>query len=253
MAGKFKEITGTRMKRYLVTLLILMAVMARGQEYASTHINKVDDQGRRQGLWKVYDAGGELKFQGVFVNDHPMGKFLYYYPNGNRKAEVTYLDSGKVDYTTMFHPNGKLMARGKHSGQKKDSTWQYFSEEDGSLVSEEIYAGGGGQGVWRTFYSSGQVAEEITYRNGIKDGPCTRYFTDGTVKSTCTYVNGMLEGLFVIHHLNGSVEVSGTYRNSKKEDVWVYLTDEGELEKKEYYRGGNLVRTESNTEDEIRR
>ena len=224
--------------------LSVLSLPLMGQEYTEDHINKVDNRGRRQGHWKVYDGIGELKFQGNFVNGKPMGEFVYYYPNGQIKAKVLNIDSGRADYTRMFYPNTKLMAVGKHSGQKKDSIWLYYSEEGGSLLSDELYIDGKKEGVWRTYYPDGKVAEEVTYKEDVREGPWNTYFSTGEIKSTCAYHNDLLEGRFIIYHLNGKVEVSGAYHESKKLDVWVFLTDLGELVKKEYYRNGILVRTE---------
>ena len=227
-----------------VIAVLTACLPVTAQELTSSHINKVDAQGRRQGYWKVYDGIGELKFEGQFVNGKPVGEFIYYHPNGRKKAIVMNIDSGRIVYSKIFHPNGNPMAVGKYIDQKKDSLWRYFSEEDGTLLSEEIYSEFKKDGVWRTFFHDGKVAEEITYRNDVKEGPWVTYFTTGDVKSTGTYMNDLLEGRFVIYHLNGKIGVSGTYKASKKDDTWVYLDEEGQLEEKEFYRKGTLVRAE---------
>ena len=231
------------MKYHLILLLaLIVAVSVQGQEYTSSHINKSDGSGRKQGLWRVYDGNGNLKFEGNYANDRPMGEFRYFFPNGKTKAIVNNLDSGRVSYVKMFYQGGQLMAAGKYTGQQKDSSWTFYSELDGTLVSEEQYAGGSAAGTWKSYYPSGQVAEEYAYVNGKKEGEWIQYFSDGVVKSHGTYRDGMLDGLYVINHLNGSVQVSGSYAMSKKTGAWVYLSEIGELEKREEYKNGVLIR-----------
>jgi antitoxin component YwqK of YwqJK toxin-antitoxin module len=230
------------MRRIILLIAALLPLsIALSQELTDTHINKVDAQGRRQGSWRVYDGEGNLKFTGNFVNDKPVGEFRYFYPNGKPKAVVMQLDSGKVAYTTNYHPNGNMMARGKYMNQKKDSTWLYYAEEDGTLASDETYAAGKKVGTSKIYYSDGKLAEEINYKDDIKDGPWVQYFTDGTVKLKATYKAGSLEGMYIYYYLNGNVQVSGTYVNGVKDGTWVYLTDIGEMEKREEYRNGRMI------------
>src|SRR5665647_835317 len=98
--------------KYLILagLLYLIVPFALAQEITDTHINKADASGRKQGIWKVYDEKGNLKYTGMYVNGKPAGIFKFYYPGGQVKAIVNQLDSGKVSYAKNFHPNGNLMA-----------------------------------------------------------------------------------------------------------------------------------------------
>jgi antitoxin component YwqK of YwqJK toxin-antitoxin module len=219
--------------------------MLKAQELTDTHINKVDLQGRRQGLWRVYDGDeGYLKFTGEFQNDKPVGEFLYFFPNGKTKAIILQLDSGRISYATNFYLNGNIMAKGKYINQKKDSTWLYYNEEDATLASEEYYASGSKEGVWKVYYPEGGVAEEITYQNNLRHGPWMLYFTDGKLKLKATYVDDKLEGQYDIYHLNGKVEVSGTFLHDNKHGTWVYLSEIGELEKREEYVNGKMEEQE---------
>lgn len=234
----------------LAGLMLLIAAMAFPQEMTDSHINKSDNEGRKQGLWKVYDELGGLKYTGEYVDGKPVGTFTYYYPGGAVKALVVHDPDGLTIRVRNFHTNGKLMAEGKYLNQKKDSTWLYYSEEDGTLSAEELYSHTLREGVWKTFYPEGQVAEEMIYRNDIKEGPWTRYFTDGKVKMKATYINDKLEGQYIIYNLDGMVQVSGFYKNSEKDGTWVFFLDSGEMDKKEVYENGKLISQEIITKSE---
>ena len=233
------------MKRLVLLIILLFSFFTViSQELTDSHINKVDAQGRRQGKWRVYDGDGNLKFTGEFINGKPVGEFKFLYPNGKTKAIVQQLDSGRIAYTTNYHPNGNIMARGKYVDQKKDSTWLYYTEEDGFLASEESYDNGLKEGSWKIYYPDGKIAEETFYSHDLKEGPWIQYFTDGTIKMKAAYISDKLEGSYTIYHVNGKVEVSGIYLHDNKDGTWIYLTDIGELEKREEYRNGKLISQE---------
>jgi antitoxin component YwqK of YwqJK toxin-antitoxin module len=226
----------------LVVTFFLSVFLLNAQELTDSHINKADAQGRKQGLWRIYDDGGNLKYTGEYVDGNPVDTFTYYYPTGKPKAVLIYSDSGKVAYAKNYFPGGRLMAKGKYMNQKKDSTWIYFSEHDGSLSAEENYKNGMKEGVFRTYYPEGNVAEEITYLQDVKDGAWTQYFTDGKVKLKANYIRNKLEGQYTVYHFNGMIEISGTFKNSEKNGTWVYMKETGEMEKREDYTEGRLVK-----------
>jgi antitoxin component YwqK of YwqJK toxin-antitoxin module len=234
----------------LLALATFACLSSSAQELGTTHINSADEQGRKQGLWKVYDTDGGLKYKGTYVDGKPVGEFVYFYPTGKVQAEVNNLDMGRVSYIRMYHPDGKLMTEGKYLDKKKDSTWNYYNGSDGSLALVEHYKAGIKEGEWTTYYPSGQVMEVYRYTNDLKEGPWKQYFSDGSLKSEGTYKHDNMDGLYVLHHLNGNVEVSGTYKDGQKDGTWVYLNEIGELQKKEVYKKGVLISLEETTPKE---
>ena len=59
----------------LAVLLCMMLPCAFAQEITDTHINKADANGRKQGVWKVYDEEGNLKYTGEYINGKPVWHF----------------------------------------------------------------------------------------------------------------------------------------------------------------------------------
>ncbi len=231
-----------------ITNLIIVFMLfgqASGQELLSTHHNEVDDQGRQQGEWIVYDQKGNIKYEGRFKDGKPTGEFRYYYPEGNIRAVTRNYEQGKIVYAETFYLNGLVMARGKYIDQKKDSVWQFFSGDDGGyLSSEEIYEKTKREGVWKTYFPSGVIAEEVTYKDDLKNGPWVQYFTDGMVGAEGTFVEHELQGLFRVYYTTGKVNISGNYKDSMKDGIWMYFTEIEEAERKEVYREGVRVSKE---------
>jgi antitoxin component YwqK of YwqJK toxin-antitoxin module len=233
------------MKRLiLIGFFQLLLYSSFSQAITDNHINQADNLGRKQGVWRIYDDDGNLKFTGAYYNGKPISDFKFFYPGGKIKAVIIHIDSGRVSYAKNYYENGNMMATGKYIGQKKDSTWTFYSEEDGKLSVEENYTEGLKNGLSRTYYPEGQVAEQFIYVNDKKDGEWLQYFTDGKVKLKATYKNDLIEGLYIMYHFNGMVEVSGNYSNNLKDGTWVYMSDIGEMEKREIYKDGFLEKQE---------
>jgi len=224
-------------KLVLLASITVISFTVFSQEFISTHQNQVDNLGRKQGTWMVFDKNGDLKYEGAFRDGVPIGEFKYYYPEGETKALVQHINKGKLAYTKNFYQDGTLMAEGKYVNQKKDSTWKYYGAE-GYLVSEEMYNNSIKTGKWSTYYPNGQAADETNYADDHKNGEWVQYFSDGNLKTKGSYVNDELQGLMTIYYLDGNVQVSGTYNNSMKDGIWMYFNDIGEKVRKEIWNAG---------------
>ncbi len=223
-----------------IIFLLLSCILSFGQYSQS---NVTDDLGRKQGYWKSFDEMGHLKYEGRFKDDTPFGEFKYYYPNGKVKAISFIFKEGKQSRTKLFHRNEKLMAEGNYFDKKKDSTWSYYSEYDGVLLSTENYREGKKEGLWQKYYPNKTVAENITYKNDKEVGVWMQFYTDGTKKIEGFYVEGKKEGNFFFYHPNGEIETKGMYVNSLKDGTWNYFSDEGKPVKDEVYKNGKLEST----------
>lgn len=234
------------MKKLIPLILILLTMgHAFAQDDTVAELNHLDEQGFRQGVWKVHDAEGNLKYEGQFIDNKPVGEFKYYYPGGRLKAISMMIDGGNRSRTRMFHENGRLMAVGNYLEMEKDSTWNYYSDFDGALMSTEYFIKGRLDSVLVNYFPSGQVAEEIPYTLGAKNGEWKKYFTDGKLMLKATYIHDKLEGVMVVYHQNGVPEISGIYRENFKDGLWIYFNDRGGVLKKETWLMGRLKKTET--------
>ncbi len=231
----------TGINRFFRLLLMLCFLMGVNQSYGQS--NQTDELGKKQGYWKSYDEMGNLKYEGSFKDDIPFGEFKYYYPDGKIRAISIIFNEGKQSRTKLYHRNNKLMAEGNYLNQKKDSTWNYFSEYDGILLSKENYKEGKKEGVWQKFYPNKIIAEKSTYKNDVQVGVWLQYFTDGTKKIEGFYIDGKKNGQFTYYHPNGQIETSGMYLNSLKDGNWKYFSVDGKPIKEEIYNHGKLEST----------
>ena len=224
-------------------IILMMACMfAAAAGFAQdAGVNQLDANGKKHGPWKGYFEDGSLRYEGQFDHDMPYGEFMYYYQGGKPKAVSYFYDDGKRTRTRIFHENGRLLAEGNYLGQEKDSTWNYYSDFDGVMISTEYYQEGMLDSLLVTYYPDGKAAEEFAYTAGLRDGAWKKYFSDGKLKLKAHYVNDTLEGSMIVYYQNGVPEISGLYRDNLKEGLWMYFNDKGGVIKKETYRKGRLI------------
>jgi len=211
--------------------------------FSQDTLNQTDLTGLKQGYWRKSNQNGLLIYEGHFKDNIPFGKFTYYYANGKVRTLSVISDEGRVARSTSWFPNGRMMAKGKYINEKKDSVWQFFSEIDGSLVSEENYEAGVKEGIENVFYPGKGIAEIITWRQGKKEGLWEQFYDDGTRKLKGTYRNDEKEGALETFFVSGKILCTGQYKNGHQDGIWSYYDEMGNLTIKEYYESGVLVKT----------
>ena len=210
--------------KIVVILLLANTVILSAQQ-----VNQVDATGKKIGEWVKYYSNSRVKYEGQFRNNRPYGKFTYYYEEGAIKAVNSFSDDGVIAYNTAFYENGKLMAEGKYVNQKKDSIWNYYSNEKSNpLVSIETYVNGNLNGESITYYpDSGEPTEIVCYENGKRNGKLLKYFPDGQLMTKSYYKNDLPDGDFIHYHPDGKVQIEGKYGNGNQIGEWKYFDEKG--------------------------
>jgi len=227
-------------------LLVALCTIFSAALCAQDTLNVTDNQGHKQGLWRKTDSAGRLIYEGHFKDGFPSGAFRYFYPDGKLKTLSLVSNQGKRAVTTSYFPDGKKMAAGNYINEKKDSTWQFFSESLGTLVSEEYYKNGLIEGMSRVFYPEGGLSEQHYYKHGIRDGLWEQYYMEGKLKLRGAYKAGEKQGSFKTLYSSGKPMIEGQYIAGHQTGTWIYYNEKGAVSKKETYENGILVKVEEN-------
>jgi antitoxin component YwqK of YwqJK toxin-antitoxin module len=212
--------------------------------FAQDTVNVTDAKGQRQGFWRKLDTAGRVVYEGRFMDGVPSGEFRYYYSGGKLKTVSKVSNHGRRAVTVSYFPNGKEMAAGNYLDEKKDSTWQFFSETDGTLVSLENYVAGMINGLSKVFYPEGGLSELHYYKNGIKDGLWEQYYLDGKLKLRGAYKSGEKQGAFKTWYNSGHPMIEGLYSLGHQDGTWTYYDEKGAISKKEIYEKGELLKVD---------
>ena len=228
------------LERTLLVFFFAIAVISAASQPVSG-LNRTDAQGRKQGEWTKSWPNGQLRYEGWFKDDLPVGEFRHYDSEGVLTTLQHHDGNGRTSRAEHFHPGGELMATGKYLGQEKDSTWNYYNA-NGALIKREHYRTGSLHGEQVTYYPEGQVAEREHYERGVRNGEHKSWFANGNPKSEAIYVNGEPEGLMTFWYPNGRKEIEGRMVNGNRDGNWMYYNMDGSLQLQVLYRNGVMVK-----------
>lgn len=225
------------MKALLTGILLCAALFTSAQE----GINKLDANGKKQGKWEKKFDNGQVRYTGQFKDDKPVGVFFYYYENGVKSSEVTYVSESDLSHSVHFHTNGVKMSEGDYFKQQRHGEWRYYDNK--TLISMiEHYDNGILTGDQTVFYLNGKPSAEYIYVNGLKTGPFKEYFSDGKEKIVGTYLDNNFDGDYVQYYDDGTLYIKGQYKAAVKDGMWYYYSTDGKVMAQEMWDVGKLIR-----------
>lgn len=209
--------------------------------------NKTDAKGEKQGYWIKYDENKIKTYEGNFINGIPHGKFIYYTDAAKPWAITFFSENGNISRTQHLNNKGKVVGEGKYINQKKDSLWNFYTEE-GNLLSVEFYLDGLKNGTSKVYYNNGQLSEEKEWAKGIAEGYFITYFQNGSIKNKGQFINGKAEGKAIYFNPSGKIGIDGFYKNDFKEGPWNFYNEDGTIKKTLLYKNG---KAKDKSEDDI--
>ncbi len=226
------------MKKILSIVLFfgVLAVTVQAQ-------NKVDEQGRKQGPWKkTYPNSVAVRYEGQFKDDKPVGKFRYYDLDNMLATEITHRGDGTSYCVNYYRGGKKKSSEGKYIGQKKDSTWAFYTGS-GQLLSKEYYENDVKNGPSEIYFDNGDPAIIQAYVNDVLEGEIREYYENGKLRRECAAVDGKIHGLVQTYHPNGVKQSEGDFKKGEKEGEWQFFDEEGKLEYTTLFKNNKIDTT----------
>lgn len=199
--------------------------------------NQYDEEGNRHGYWQVdFEGTSKPKFEGNFNHGQETGEFKFYkkgfydHPTAIMNFESD-RDSVKVTYYTQ---KGKAISEGMMIDKKREGKWLYFHQESDSIMMTEVYKNDTLNGLQKTYFPNGKLAEKTNYQNGNKHEESLIYADNGQVTKKLQYKDGELHGAALYFTPTGDKLMEGSYTEGRKSGTWKYYS-EGKLEREEDY------------------
>lgn len=95
------------------------------------------DTGDKVAHRAFYDDG-QLRIEGMYLNDQKHGKWIAYYSNGNTWTINNYEKGEYHGEYLMYNPDGSLRISGHYTLGKESGHWEFYGD-DGSLAREIDY------------------------------------------------------------------------------------------------------------------
>jgi Uncharacterized protein conserved in bacteria len=227
------------MKYKIIAIASLLFIFANVNCQNNSDINKIDQQGRKQGPWVKKDADGIVLYEGTFKDGHPIGEFKRFYSDKTLLSLLVYSSDGRTADATMWYPNAFIASKGKYVDQKKEGMWKFFSSSvNGYLINAESYKGNRRNGLSIKYFPDSTVAEKINYLNDKKEGEWVQYYEGGKLFLKSYYSGDLLNGKFDVWYENGKSQFSGSYRNNMREGKWDIYNKDGSLKYELNYVNG---------------
>jgi antitoxin component YwqK of YwqJK toxin-antitoxin module len=193
---------------------------------AQTSFNKLDEKGKKQGVWKgVYEGSKRPRYEGTFEHGKETGVFNFYDDTKEKKIIATreFNEKDNSAYTTFYDQDNNKVSEGKIANKLFEGPWKYYHLGSKAIMTTENYKKGKLEGLRSVFYADGKIAEESNYKNNLKEGFYKKYTANGIVLEESVYKNNEYHGLAIFKDVAGNVVSKGQFVNGKKAGAWQFF------------------------------
>lgn len=192
---------------------------------AQTDINKLDANGKKDGLWKgTYEVSKRPRYEGTFSHGKETGVFKFF--DDTKKGDVIATRDFSANdgsaYNIFYDQNKNKVSEGKVIGKNYEGEWKYYHKASKIVMAIENYKNGKLEGARTVFYPNEKVAEEMTYINGKKEGIYKKWGQNGIILEQTTYKNNEYNGDAIFYDSDGVVASKGKFLNGKKVGKWQF-------------------------------
>ncbi len=198
---------------------------------AQTSINQMDDNGKRNGVWKKYYSNERVRYVGQFEHGKEVGVFKYFSASNSENPIIIkkYHTNDDLADVQFFTPSGVVESEGMMRGKKREGKWLFYHANGKSIMSEENYKDGKLDGSYKTFYANGEPTEITGYKNGLQHANYKKYSIKGFLYQDFNYANGKLNGMAIYYsRKTGDMIKKGPYKDDLRVGTWENYVD-GEL------------------------
>lgn len=241
------------------SVVITMTLYQMGFVDRTEKINRKDENGNKQGIWKDFYNDGKVKSEQRFVNNVVDGYKKEYTEKGDLKS-IEKFDNGKKvekakeliipDVFKAYYENGNIRYEGSYLDKVPIGTHYHYKQSkqvcDSILVYDDTIA----KKVFKceTFsipdsaiiYEEGYLIEKGAVDSiRRKQGIWTEYHLTGEVKTKGLYKDNNKNGEWIYYYPSGKVEQKGKYnKHGLPTGEWIWLYENGNTRIKENYKGG---------------
>ena len=214
-------------KIYLIVFFVAGIISMNAQ----SNINKMDNNGKRDGVWKKYYSNDRVRYVGQFEHGKEVGVFKYFSASNSDNPIIIkkYHTNDDLADVQFFTPKGTIESKGMMRGKKREGKWLFYHGDGKTVMSEENYKNGKLDGPYRTFYSNGEPTEITAYKDGLQHGNYKKYSIKGFLYQDFNYANGKLNGMATYYsRKTGDLIKKGPYKDDLRVGTWENYVD-GEL------------------------
>ena len=203
--------------------------------YHSAYIQAEFKDGFYNGKYEEHEYN-KLKCEGVYKEGRKNGVFKMYNSEGKVKEEKSYKEGKLHGAHRTYYTTGKLEREVNYSDGKQDGK-ELAYDFDGTLRKDHTYKAGKQVGKQFTFLKGTYELHETVYYNedGLKDGDYSSLFIFGQPHVLGHYKNGQKNGRWIEIAESGDTLVIETYANGREEGLHVSFDRNTGARSREFY------------------
>lgn len=183
-------------------LLLLLAGNALSAQTGATvpdTLNRLDERGRRQGWWRLQApiadkpdyAPDKLVEEGRYTDNKRTGTWRRYWPDGQVRSEIVYVEGRPKGKYTTYYMNGKTEEQGTWDLDRNTGEFKRW-HPNGNLAQEFIFDQYGTRdGEQKYYHENGRLEAVVNIKQGREQGQLKRYHANGDLESTALFNDGV--------------------------------------------------------------
>jgi antitoxin component YwqK of YwqJK toxin-antitoxin module len=199
-------------------------------------INRIDSKGFKQGEWKEFYPNGNIKSEMSFMDDLMHGYYKEYDNRGRLVLTMLYEngsivrsnveDAPDIEIVNRYDPEGKLIYSGPYRNKVPVGVHRDYGK-DGKVSNAYIYNDNG------LLLSEGIVDEA-----GNRNGKWKDLYPDGRTRAEGQFTDNRRTGAWKFYNSAGRVEQTGSFNAGRPDGLWKWYYENGQiLREEEYFQG----------------
>ncbi len=192
------------------------------------------------GYWNYYYDNGIKKSEGSFIEDKKDGIWKFYFLNGTIKSEITYNKGVELHYRDYYENTNPKSEFSLVNNLIEGKVEAYYN--NGKKAADYDYVNNKINGTEVKYYRNGNKRYSITNKEGKLDGEVLETYDNGKIQQKGKFVNGKREGqtTFYFNNLKNSIKSEGTYVNGEAVGVWKSYHQNGKISEEGSYNKEGL-------------
>lgn len=224
-------------------------------------INRIDEKGKKQGVWKEFYPTNQIKREVYYINDTIHG-FVRDFDKGGRVVSSVKFEKGDTvdlnaaDTTSRskiieeYYESGQIKFRGGYYDDKPVGMHKEFSQDGQVIIGKEyneeniLIASGPldvndkKQGRWQYIYETGELKAEGNFKDGKRTGEWVFYYPDKKTEQRGKYSADRPTGDWKWYFPNGKLWREEVYDRGKEEGSFTEYDTTGTVILKGQYAEG---------------
>ncbi len=238
--------------------IILLTEYSKGYILKREYLNRTDNRGYKQGLWKTFYENNNVKNEVTYLNNKKNGIYKEYDKNGNLiKLEkynndiliVDAVETKKLETKIDYHKNGKIKVIATYYNGVPEGIRREYNEAGVNIKSYMFQSGhimgkgvlddnGLKQGLWEEYYdariidtnNNSIVRAKGKYKNSKPIGEWEYFFPNGKLEQIGFFDEfGRQEGQWFWYYPDGEIILEVNYSSGKKEGQYIEYDEKGNI------------------------